>query len=123
MKIAVATVSILLSLSASAFAEPCPHLDELNKPSSDKSVVFHSVREAALAGNTACQLLLGNMYGFGIGTQSNEMRSHRWYTIAALSGDVGARVELARFFGQDRQQNVYDPVLTYALLASREPLI
>lgn len=109
---------VLFALTAQPWnvtAAECRFVNDVNDNSLTKSTALARVRSAALDGNSDCQWLLGTMYGAGMGTQASPVAACRWRVVAALSGNVAGRMDLAGTFGLP--DNVYDPVFVYALLA------
>lgn len=112
--IRVLGAAVVLFVAQHAYAN-CKLTEEVNKPG-PKDAAFQSVRTEAFQGDAACQRLLSSMYGYGIGTPSSATAARRWSFISSFIGGRSAYDRLLPVFGTSGPQDIYDPVLAYALV-------
>jgi TPR repeat protein len=60
----------------------------------EKSAEFKGVLERAEAGSLDAQIMLGDIYGEGIGVKKDEEKSFYWYQKAAEQGDAESQFNL-----------------------------
>jgi ABC-type polysaccharide/polyol phosphate transport system ATPase subunit len=80
---------------------------------------FDVVKEAAEAGTTASQNILGIMYRDGYKTDKNETEAKKWFSVAADGGDVSAMVNLADLLMKEEYKDEERIIDLYSLAADR----
>jgi len=81
----------------------------------DCNEAFKSYRKSAEQGNAEAQLILGNMYHDGIGTEQNSSEALVWYMKSAEQGNAEAQLILGNMYhdGTGTEQNSSEALVWY----------
>lgn len=86
-----------LALSLAMLSPPASAEQAVVLPS-DPASLFQDALSRAQAGSTDFQVVLGELFEKGIGTEQNLDEAFRWYSEAAMSGHPGAQARLGVLF-------------------------
>lgn len=100
MKLIVSTISLLIMMLSSAFADLEKGYAAAQK--GDFETAFNEYQQDAEAGNAEAQFLLSNMYFDGLGTKFNGALGMRWLRAAANQDHHDAQFTLGMLYANGR---------------------